>query len=169
MIFCRWVYGFLRLLQSHREGLRKIRRQSTKTEKRLIEELMPLARYIQTCYRQGLRIKVQWFAGSQPFDAKLLCSGSEVSAGFWPKETRCAWARKHYDSQRGRGKGHQAAVRSLAFKWIRILFRCWQSRTPYDETRYTESLGRRSALPNTDVQITWKNVAGFSKPAAFSA
>jgi len=83
--------------------------------------------------------------------------------------TRCAWARKHYDSQRARGKGHQAAVRSLAFKWIRILFRCWQARTPYDETTYTESLGRRSALPNTDVQIRWKNVAGFSKPEAFSA
>jgi hypothetical protein len=71
MIFCRWVYGFLRLLQSNREGLRKIRLQSTKAEKRLIEELIPLARYVQLRYRQGLRIKVQWFAGSQPFDAKL--------------------------------------------------------------------------------------------------
>lgn len=83
--------------------------------------------------------------------------------------TRCAWARKHYDSQRARGKAHQAAVRSLAFKWIRILFRCWQARTPYDETRYSESLARRSAPPNTNVQIRWKNVAGFSKLAAFSA
>jgi hypothetical protein len=82
---------------------------------------------------------------------------------------RCAWAHKHYDAQRTRGKGHQAAVRSLAFKWIRILFRCWKDRTPYDENRYTESLGRRSAAPNTDVRIMWKNVAGFSKPAAFSA
>lgn len=66
-------------------------------------------------------------------------------------------------------KGHQAAVRSLAFKWIRILFRCWQARTPYDETTYTDSLGRRSGLPNNDVKIRWKNMAGFSKPAAFSA
>lgn len=83
--------------------------------------------------------------------------------------TRCAWARKHYDSQRTRGKGHQAAVRSLAFKWIRILFRCWQTRMPYNEMTYTESLGRRSAVLNTDVQIRWKNVAGLSKPAGFSA
>jgi len=82
---------------------------------------------------------------------------------------RCAWAHKHYDAQRARGKGHQAAVRSLAFKWIRILFRCWKDRMPYDENRYTESLGCRSAAPNTDVRIMWKNVAGFSKPAAFSA
>jgi transposase len=53
---------------------------------------------------------------------------------------RCAWARRHYEAQRARGKGHQAAVRSLAFKWIRVLFRCWKDRTPYDENRYTESL-----------------------------
>jgi Transposase IS116/IS110/IS902 family./Transposase. len=82
--------------------------------------------------------------------------------------TRCAWARRHYDAQRARGKGHQTAVRSLAFKWIRVLFRCWKDRTPYDENRYTKSLGRRSATPNTDVRIMWKNVGGFSKPAAFS-
>ena len=83
--------------------------------------------------------------------------------------TRCAWARSHYEAQRARGKGHQAAVRSLAFKWIRILFRCWKDRTPYDESRYTERLGRRSAAPNADVRIMWENVAGVSKPAAFLA
>jgi transposase len=79
---------------------------------------------------------------------------------------RCAWARTHYDAQRGRGKGHQAAVRSVAFKWIRILFRCWKDRTPYDENRYTECLGRRVA-PIPAVRMMWKNSAGFSKPLAF--
>jgi len=28
------------------------------------------------------------------------------------------------------------AVRALAFKWIRILYRCWQTRTPYNESVY---------------------------------
>jgi transposase len=83
--------------------------------------------------------------------------------------TRCAWARSHYDAQRARGKGHQAAVRSLAFKWIRVLFRCWKDRTPYDENRYTERLGRRSAAPKPDVKMMLKNVAGLSKAAAFLA
>ena len=41
------------------------------------------------------------------------------------------WARVYYQQQRDAGKAHQAAVRALAFKWIRILFRCWQERTPY--------------------------------------
>jgi hypothetical protein len=86
-----------------------------------------------------------------------------------PSMTRCAWARRHYEAQRTRGKGHQATVRSLAFKWIRILFGCWKDRVLYDEVQYTQSVGRRSAAPNTNVQIKWKKVADFSKPAAFSA
>jgi transposase len=57
------------------------------------------------------------------------------------------WARAYYDQQRERGKSHHAALRALAFKWIRIIFRCWKTRTPYDEARYCKSLQlRRSPL-----------------------
>ena len=42
----------------------------------------------------------------------------------------CPWARAFYQQQRTRGKRHHAATRSLAFKWMRILFRCWQDRVP---------------------------------------
>jgi transposase len=57
------------------------------------------------------------------------------------------WARAYYDQQRGRGNHHNAALRALAYKWIRILFRCWQDRTPYDEATYLEALRRhRSSL-----------------------
>jgi transposase len=57
----------------------------------------------------------------------------------------CEWARLYYDQQRRGGKDHHAAVRSLAFKWIRIAFRCWQDRVPYDEARYVESLRRHGS------------------------
>jgi transposase len=40
------------------------------------------------------------------------------------------WAPAYYQQQRDQGKAHQAAVRALAFKWRRILYRCWQDRTP---------------------------------------
>jgi len=57
------------------------------------------------------------------------------------------WARAYYDQQRKRGKSHHAALRALAFKWIRIIFRCWKTRTPYDEALYCKSLQfRRSPL-----------------------
>jgi hypothetical protein len=86
-----------------------------------------------------------------------------------PSMAPCAWARAHYDVQRARGKGHQAAIRSIAFKWIRILVRCWKDHTLYDESRYIQGLSRRSGTPSLAVTIMWKNVAGFSKPTGFSA
>jgi transposase len=55
------------------------------------------------------------------------------------------WARLYYQQQRDRGKGHHAAVRALAFKWIRIVFRCWQEGTRYDESRYLAALHQRGS------------------------
>jgi hypothetical protein len=53
------------------------------------------------------------------------------------------WARAYYAQQRARGKTHQAATRALALKWIRILYRCWQTSTPYDESTYLNALVQR--------------------------
>lgn len=58
---------------------------------------------------------------------------------------RSFWAAAYYRSQRDQGCSHQAALRALAFKWIRILYRCWQTRTPYDETTYLNALKRRGS------------------------
>jgi transposase len=55
------------------------------------------------------------------------------------------WASAFYRSQRVKGKSHQMAVRALAFKWIRILFRCWQTRQPYDEAKYLLALKAKSS------------------------
>jgi transposase len=92
----------------------------------------------------------------------------------------CDWARAFYDRQRAKGKGHHAAVRSLAFKWIRILFACWRDRKPYNDRQYADRLQARSAnvpppashakqAPTTDVTVApavnfhFKSVAGFWK------
>jgi transposase len=56
-----------------------------------------------------------------------------------------SWARAYYDQQRGRGSSHHAALRALAYKWLRILFRCWQDRTPYDEAAYCKRLQARNS------------------------
>lgn len=55
----------------------------------------------------------------------------------------CDWAKAYYQQQRERGKGYNAAVRALAFKWIRIVFRCWKDRIAYDEETYLRSLQKR--------------------------
>ena len=65
----------------------------------------------------------------------------------WAGQTvnKSYWAGAYYRQQRAKGSNHQAAVRALAFKWIRILYRCWQTRTPYDESIYLKSLERRGS------------------------
>jgi len=56
-----------------------------------------------------------------------------------------AWAKAYYDMMRARGNKFQAAVRALAFKWIRIIFRCWKDRTLYDEGTYLTALLKRQS------------------------
>ena len=80
---------------------------------------------------------------------------------------RCPWAKAFYQAHCHKPEQHHAAVRALAFKWIRILFRCWKDRKPYDEQLYLHSLRRRSSLLGNALasatSVEWANVAGFSK------
>ncbi len=57
------------------------------------------------------------------------------------------WARAYYDHQHhDKNKSHQVAVRSLAFQWVRIIYRCWKDGKAYDEAIYMQSLRRRGSL-----------------------
>ena len=76
----------------------------------------------------------------------------------WLSTRKSEWARDYYDQQRAKGKSHHAAVRALAFKWLRILFRCWKDSRPYEESRYLQSLEKR-AKP---VEIPVKNTTGLT-------
>jgi transposase len=51
-----------------------------------------------------------------------------------------AWAHAYLEMRRAAGTPYQVILRALAFKWQRILFRCWKTRQPYDERRYLQSL-----------------------------
>jgi transposase len=55
------------------------------------------------------------------------------------------WAAAHYWQQRQKGCGHHSAVRSLAFKWQRVIWKCWQSRTAYNEQVYEAALKKRNS------------------------
>lgn len=45
---------------------------------------------------------------------------------------KCPWAAAYYQQQRARGKSHAGALRSLGQRWLKILWKMWQTRTPYD-------------------------------------
>jgi len=55
------------------------------------------------------------------------------------------WAKAYYEQQKSKGKPHNSIIRSLAFKWIRIVFRCWKTNTPYNESTYLAALKRRGS------------------------
>jgi transposase len=73
----------------------------------------------------------------------------------WAAQTinKSYWAGLYYRQQRDKGCNHQAAVRALAFKWIRILYRCWQTKTPYNEALYLKALKRRGSPLLSQVEI----------------
>jgi transposase len=78
------------------------------------------------------------------------------------------WAKAYYVHLRNdEKKDHHAAVRSLAYKWIRIIYRCWKDGKPYDEQIYLRSLRRRGSLLGgafaTATSAGWQSVAGFQK------
>lgn len=89
--------------------------------------------------RSGKQCWVHWRWSCPTFLRQSLVEFAGHSVGS------SAWAKVFYDEQIRRGKNHNAAVRALAFKWIRILFRCWQDRVPYDEATYLAALQRHGS------------------------
>lgn len=83
--YCGKVYDLFDQIKREPDGKSRLRLRQSRTDKRLVEELLPLARYIQARYREGRRIKVRWLSGSQPYDAVLWSSGSVVEQGIEPR------------------------------------------------------------------------------------
>jgi len=65
----------------------------------------------------------------------------------WVNQARrfSTWSQVFYEQQKQAGKSHQKAIRALAYKWGRILWRCWQDNTPYDEEKYVAALRRKQS------------------------
>lgn len=57
------------------------------------------------------------------------------------------WAKNYYQRMKAKGKKHHVILRALAFKWVRILWKCWSTRTPYNEQNYLNALQRKKS-PN---------------------
>jgi transposase IS116/IS110/IS902 family protein len=46
------------------------------------------------------------------------------------------WAQDRYAAARARGHDHPRALRTVGRAWCRIVWQCWQDRTPYDPARH---------------------------------
>jgi transposase len=86
------------------------------------------------------------------------------------------WAQDHYARARGRGHDHPRAIRTLGRGWLRVLWRCWQDRVPYDAARH-RGLQRHctvtipnSSGPRPDFAATQRMLgAAVTEPAAHRA
>ena len=89
--------------------------------------------------RSGRTCVVHWRWAAPTFVRQTFHEFARASIRWSP------WAGAYFAQQRARGCSLHAAVRALAFKWIRIIWRCWYDHTLYDEARYTRALHLRGA------------------------
>lgn len=101
--FCSKVYALFEEIRCSDNGLSRLRMRPSLVEKRLLDELLPICRYVQVSYRPGRYISVRWINGSQPFDAELVQRGAYVSENFYPAlshlEVTCAMHPNEYLSR----------------------------------------------------------------------
>jgi transposase len=45
---------------------------------------------------------------------------------------QCVWARTYYDALRQKGKSHAQALRCLGQRWLKIIWKMWQTKTTYN-------------------------------------
>ena len=57
----------------------------------------------------------------------------------------CPWAKAYFQQQKDKGASHHQAIRALAFKWQRIIYRCWKDRQKYDDNKYLAALRKRGS------------------------
>ena len=83
---------------------------------------------------------IHWRWNAPRFARQTLVEWAGVSVKF------SSWAKAYYYQQKARHKSHSAILRALAFKWLRILWRCWKDRTPYSEALYLAQIQKRNPL-----------------------
>src|SRR6266851_662246 len=103
------------------------------------EELQKYAGIAPVTERSGKQSWVHWRWQCPTFLRQTFVewAAESIRHAFWAQ----CFSQRHAE----KAKEHQAAVRALAFTWIRILYRCWQERTPYDEATSLQALTRRGS------------------------
>lgn len=89
--------------------------------------------------RSGQKSWVHWRWHCSKFVRQSFIEWSEKSVAH------SYWAGQYYAQQRAKDKSHQQAVRALAYKWARIVYRCWQTKIPYDESKYLKVLREKGS------------------------
>lgn len=101
------------------------------------DEVCRLSGVAPVLERSGKKCWVHWRYSCPVFPRQTFVEWANQSIRY------SFWAKEFYDEKQAGGKSHQATLRALAFKWIRIVYRCWKDKIPYDESAYLFALKRR--------------------------
>jgi hypothetical protein len=89
--------------------------------------------------KSGSRAWIHWRWNAPTFLRQTLVEWAGLTIRF------CPWSKAYYERQRAKKTGHNAILRALAFKWLRVLWRCWQKREAYDQAKYLQQLEHRKS------------------------
>lgn len=103
------------------------------------EEIQKYAGIAPVTERSGKKEWIHWRYSCTKFLRQTFVEWAGLSVRY------SFWAKAYYRQQEAKGKPHNTIIRALAFKWIRILFRCWKTKTAYDESTYLEALKRKGS------------------------
>jgi len=89
--------------------------------------------------KSGQQCWVHWRWNAPAFLRQSLVEWAGLSI-LWS-----AWAKRYYDKAKASKKKHSVILRALAAKWVRILWKCWTTQTPYNEELYLKALAEKNS------------------------
>jgi len=85
---------------------------------------------------------------SRRVKCRVACNKSlRHAVHLWADLSRksCVWAETYYQQKKAKGMSHACALRCLGQRWLKILWKMWQTRTCYDEAFHTRNQVRHGS------------------------
>jgi len=136
-LLCKELQLLLKTLQQFDQQIAKVFQQHT--DRPIFENLQSFSGVAPVTKQSG---------GTCSIHRRYLCPKFlKQSFHEYAKESilHSRWAAAYYGPQRNKGCGHHTAVRALAYKWQRIIWKCWQTRTIYKEAIYEAALKKNKS------------------------
>jgi transposase len=91
------------------------------------EILQCLAGAAPVTYQSGqiYKVRIRWHCNKHLRHAVHLWANSTVKV--------CGWAAAYYKAHRDKGQSHACALRCLAKRWLKVLWKMWQTKRCYNE------------------------------------
>lgn len=109
-------------------------------------EVFPTAEAIQ-CYA-GTAPVTRQSGKSRIVTVRHACNKTlRATIHLWADLSRktCVWAEAYYRKKKTDGMNHAAAIRCLGQRWLKILWKMWQTRTHYNEALHLQNQTRHGS------------------------